>query len=103
MHVLLGVGFQFVRWLKRLQLGLCIERFKVIIQVELGDGAVPLRIKRSPLRDHRLLRERISLCDGLLLTWQVTGASIVDKRERILVNDQSICLLRRSVLLLILD
>ena len=85
MHVLFGVGFLFVRRLKLLQLGLAIERFKIIIQVELGDRLISMR--------HILSLQRISLRKGFLLTIYMTRASVVDEWERILVNDQSICLL----------
>jgi hypothetical protein len=77
-----------------LQLGLFIEGFKIIIQVELGDGTVSIR---------QMVRDRISLSYGFLLTWYMARASFVDKRERILVNDQSACLLGRPALLLIPD
>ena len=85
MHVLFGVRFLFMRRLKLLKLGLTIERFKIIIQVELGDRLISMR--------HILSLQRISLRKGFLLTIYMTRASVVDEWERILVNDQSICLL----------
>ena len=94
MHVLFGVGFTLMGWLKRLQLGLLIEGIKIIIQVELGDGTVSMR---------QMVRDRISLCYGFLLTWYMARASFVDEWERILVYDQSVCLLGGSALLLIPD